>query len=158
MSSDSESIWWSRPDADEMSSLASDSMIEHLGIRATNITDDSLAFSMPVDRRTVQPFGLLHGGASVALAETAASFAGHYCIDPGRFRCVGIEINANHVRSVTAGEVVATAAPIHLGKSTQVWSVRIEDESGRLVSICRVTMAVVPVAVASESSAAGHDR
>lgn len=97
---------------------------------------------MPVDARTVQPYGLLHGGASVLLAETLGSSAGNLCVAEGR-RVVGIEINANHLRAVTGGLVTGTARPLHLGRSTQVWEIRIEDEAGRLACVSRLTLAVV---------------
>ncbi len=96
---------------------------------------------MPVDARTRQPFGLLHGGASVALAETLGSIAGNLCVARGRV--VGLEINANHVRATTEGFVHGTARPLHIGRSTQVWEIRIEDDAGRLTCISRLTLAVV---------------
>jgi len=98
---------------------------------------------MPVDARTWQPFGLLHGGASVTLAETLGSVAANCCVDPGRFFCVGQEINANHLRAVRSGRVTATARPIHLGGRSHVWDIRIEDEKQRLNCISRLTMSVV---------------
>ena len=98
---------------------------------------------MPVDHRTRQPFGLLHGGASVALAETLGSVAANYCVDMTRFYCVGQEINANHLRAVRSGRVTGTARPIHLGGRSQVWDIRIEDEAGRLSCVSRLTMSVL---------------
>ena len=115
----------------------------HLGIELTEIGDDYLRGTLPVDERTRQPFGLLHGGASVVLAETLGSMAANFCVDTARFYCVGQEINANHVRSARAGRVTGTARPIHLGGRSQVWEIRIEDEGGRLVCISRLTMSVV---------------
>jgi 1,4-dihydroxy-2-naphthoyl-CoA hydrolase len=97
---------------------------------------------MPVDIRTRQPYGLLHGGASVLLAETLGSTAGNLCVEPGEI-CVGIEINANHLAPVREGQVTGTARPLHVGRSTQVWEIRIEDDSGRLACISRLTLAVV---------------
>ncbi len=102
---------------------------------------------MPVDERTRQPYGILHGGASVVLAETLGSSAGNLCVDTGKQVCVGLEINANHVRAVRSGTVTGTARALHVGRSTQLWEIRIEDEQGRLVCISRLTLAVV---------AAGH--
>jgi 1,4-dihydroxy-2-naphthoyl-CoA hydrolase len=99
---------------------------------------------MPVDARTKQPFGLLHGGASVALAESLGSLAGTMCLDATKEMAVGLDINANHVRAITQGVVTGTARPLHLGRSTQVWEIRIEDERGKLVCISRLTLAVVP--------------
>jgi 1,4-dihydroxy-2-naphthoyl-CoA hydrolase len=117
---------------------------ESLGIQITEQGPDYLRGTMPVDGRTKQPFGLLHGGSSVALAETLASFAGYLCLDPdAKQQAAGLEINANHLRAVTEGVVTGTARPIHLGRTTQVWEVRIEDDKGRLTCISRMTAAVV---------------
>ena len=116
--------------------------MEPLGIVFTAIGHDSLTATMPVDERTRQPYGLLHGGASALLAETLGSTAGMLCVEEGR-GCVGIEINANHLRGVRSGTVTGTARPLHVGRSTQVWEIRIEDEAGRLVCISRLTLAVV---------------
>ncbi|HEY6543718.1 MAG TPA: hotdog fold thioesterase [Dokdonella sp.] len=118
-------------------------MVEHLGIRVTEVGDDWLRGTMPVDVRTKQPFGLLHGGASVALAETLGSLAGNLCLGHDEM-AVGLEINANHVRAVTAGEVTGTARALHVGRTTQLWEIRIEDAQARLVCISRLTLAVVP--------------
>ena len=96
-----------------------------------------------MDARTRQPFGLLHGGASVSLAETLGSMAANFCIDTAKFYCVGQEINANHLRSARSGQVTGTARPIHLGSRSQVWDIRIEDEAGRLTCISRLTMSVI---------------
>ncbi|MCX7557505.1 hotdog fold thioesterase [Xanthomonadaceae bacterium JHOS43] len=121
-----------------------DSLVEHLGIRIIEQGEDFLRGTMPVDSRTHQPFGLLHGGASVALAETLGSLAGNLCLDPAISMAVGLEISANHIRSVTEGMVIGTARPLHIGRNTQVWDIRIEDEAGRLVCVSRLTLAVVP--------------
>ena len=118
-------------------------MIEHLGIEMIEAGDDFLKARMPVDNRTRQPAGVLHGGASVVLAETMASWAATFCVDPEKFYCVGLEINANHVRAVAEGFVYGTARPLHLGRTTQIWDVRITDESDKLVCVSRVTMAVL---------------
>lgn len=114
-----------------------------LGIRITEVGDDFLRGTMPVDPRTKQPFGLLHGGASVALAETLGSMAGWMCLPDDGSRCVGLEINANHLKAMRDGEVTGTAKPLHLGRSTQVWEIRITDAEGALVCISRLTLAVV---------------
>jgi 1,4-dihydroxy-2-naphthoyl-CoA hydrolase len=109
---------------------------ESLGIQITEQGPDYLRGTMPVDGRTKQPFGLLHGGSSVLLAETLASFAGYLCLDPdANQQAAGIEINANHLRAATEGVVTGTARPIHVGRATQVWEVRIEDDKGRLICI-----------------------
>ncbi len=138
-------IWKkSNPDLTSLSSLQQKTMAGHLGIEIIAITDDSLTARMPVDHRTLQPHGRLHGGASVALAETVGSIAANLVLDPAEFIGVGLEINANHVRPVKEGWVVATATPESLGRTTQIWSIRINDESGRLVCISRFTVAVIP--------------
>ncbi len=123
--------------------LNKNTMSEKIGIEITEIGEDYLRGRMPVDDRTVQPFGILHGGASAALAETLGSIAGTMVIDPEKEYCVGMEINANHIRSVKSGFVYGTARPIHIGGKTQVWEIRIEDEKQRLVCISRLTLAVL---------------
>jgi 1,4-dihydroxy-2-naphthoyl-CoA hydrolase len=128
-------------------------LLEALGIEITLATPARVEARMPVDRRTHQPFGLLHGGASVALAETAASVGGYMNVDPAREHVVGLEINANHLRAKRDGEVRAVATPIHVGRRTQVWDVRIADEEGRLVCVSRCTLAVVPASPESAAAA-----
>lgn len=118
--------------------------MQPLGIVFTELGEDFLSASMPVDARTHQPYGLLHGGASVLLAETIGSTAGMLAAPEGK-GVVGIEINANHVRGVRSGTVTGTARALHLGASTQVWDIRIEDEAGKLVCISRLTTAVIPL-------------
>ena len=120
-------------------------MIEHVGIEVVEIGDDFLKARMPVDHRTVQPQGRLHGGASCVLAETVGSIAGNMVIDSSEYLAVGLDINANHIRPVKGGCVYGTARPEALGRSTQVWSIRITDEEDRLVCISRLTMAVIPM-------------
>lgn len=117
----------------------------HLGIELTALGPDFLTGRMPVDDRTRQPYGLLHGGASCALAESVGSYAASLVIDRSVSRIVGVEINANHVKGVTSGAVLGTARPLHLGRSTQVWDIRVETEDTRaLVCISRLTVAVIP--------------
>lgn len=118
-------------------------MIETLGIEIKEVSDQGVIAVMPVDSRTHQPFGILHGGASVALAETAASIGAYHFIDQETELCVGLEINANHIRSKRDGFVTARATPSHKGKSTMVWDIRITDEDDRLICISRCTMAVI---------------
>ena len=118
-------------------------MMGHLGIEFTEIGDDYLCGSMPVDERTKQPMGLLHGGASVVLAETLGSAGSVLTLNPKTHTCVGLEINANHIRSARDGLVYGRAEPLHIGRSTQVWSIRIEDDAQRLVCISRITMSVL---------------
>ena len=115
-----------------------------LGIVLTELTPERVVATMPVDDRTRQPFGILHGGASVALAETVASLGGTMNVDLERFAVVGVEINANHIRAKRDGTVTGTATPIHLGRSTQVWEIRIVDEEDRPICVSRCTLAVVP--------------
>ncbi len=128
---------------EQVNSMFKNTMLEHLGIELTRIGDDFLEAKMPVDRRTHQPFGLLHGGASVALAESLGSFAAHLTLDDQNKYCVGLEINANHLRSVKSGFVTGTARPLHIGRSTQVWEIKITNEQQELVCVSRITMAVI---------------
>ena len=130
-------------DLDALNALSRQTAMEPLGIVFSAAGDDWLQATMPVDARTHQPFGLLHGGASVLLAETLGSTAGMLCVDDDQ-AVVGIEINANHLRGVREGEVTGTARPLHVGRATQVWEVRIEDPRGRLVCCSRLTLAVIP--------------
>jgi 1,4-dihydroxy-2-naphthoyl-CoA hydrolase len=136
-------VWQRNTDVEGLNAASEGCMVGHLGIRVTEVGADFLRGTMPVDARTRQPFGLLHGGASVALAETLGSLAGNLCLAADAM-AVGLDINANHVRAVTGGSVTGTARPLHLGRTTQVWEIRIEDERGRLVCMSRLTLAVVP--------------
>src|SRR5687768_12447526 len=126
-----------------VNAYAKDSLVGHLGIVITEAGDDWLRGTMPVDARTKQPYGLLHGGASVALAETLGSMAGGLCVDSATEAVVGLEINANHLRAVREGMVIGTARALHVGRSTHVWEIRIENEAGKPVCISRITLAVV---------------
>jgi 1,4-dihydroxy-2-naphthoyl-CoA hydrolase len=130
-------------DIESLNSRNAGCMVGTLGIRIIEAGDDFLRGTMPVDTRTRQPFGLLHGGASVALAETLGSLAGWLCRPDDGSNVVGIEINANHLRGIRDGEVTGTARPLHIGGSTQVWEIRIENAEGALVCISRLTLAVV---------------
>lgn len=123
--------------------MQQDTIAEALGIVFTEMGDDFVRGTMPVDQRTHQPMGILHGGASVVLAESLGSMAANFCVDTATHYCVGLDINANHVRAVRSGVVTGTARAVHLGKTTQVWEIRIEDEAGRLVCVSRLTMAVL---------------
>jgi uncharacterized protein (TIGR00369 family) len=127
---------------DALNALSRDTAIAALGVVFTELGPDFLRATMPVDTRTRQPYGLLHGGASVLLAETLGSSAGNLCVDDDAM-CVGIEINANHLAPARDGIVVGTTRPVHVGRSTQVWDIRIEDAGGRLVCVSRLTLAVV---------------
>ena len=117
-------------------------MVEHCGIEFTEVGPDFLVARMPVDHRTIQPLGLLHGGASVALAETLGSMAGWCCVTRETHDVVGIEINANHIRGMRSGYVYGTATPVHLGRTTQVWEIKIRYEEGRMVCTSRLTLSV----------------
>ena len=127
----------------QLNQLNKGNMGEHLGIEATEIGADFIVARMPVDHRTKQPFGLLHGGASVVLAETLGSFAASCSVDMQKYQCVGLEINANHIRSVKEGYVYGRATPLHVGKQTQVWEIRITNEAGQLICVSRITIAVL---------------
>lgn len=135
-------IWKTEATLDGLNAMQERTINGRIGIEITDIGDDFLAGTMPVDARTHQPMGILHGGASVVLAETLGSMAASLCVPPGA-GCVGLDINANHIRSVRSGTVTGVARPTHLGRSTQVWEIRIEDEQGRLVCISRLTVAVL---------------
>jgi 1,4-dihydroxy-2-naphthoyl-CoA hydrolase len=123
--------------------LGKGTMTEYLGIEWVEIGKNFLKAKMPVDHRTIQPYGLLHGGASCVLAETIGSVASHLVIDPSAFYCVGIEINANHIRSAKGGFVYGTCSPLHIGSSTHVWDIRITNEEEKLICISRLTVAIM---------------
>jgi 1,4-dihydroxy-2-naphthoyl-CoA hydrolase len=136
------SIWRTPATPEELTERGSRTLPGYLGIRITEIGPDFLRATMPVNERTHQPFGVLHGGASVALAETVGSMASMLCVDPG-YLALGQDINANHLRRVSSGLVTATARPFHLGRTSHVWHIEIRDEQERLVCVSRLTMAVV---------------
>ena len=133
------------PDPQAIIARAEGTMIDHLDIEIVESGDDFLKARMPVDARTVQPQGRLHGGASCVLAETVGSIAANLVIDSSEFLAVGLEINANHIRPVKDGFVYGTARPDSIGRTTQVWTIRITDDADRLVCISRLTMAVIPM-------------
>ena len=147
MSPSTSAIWKQDTDLARINGWSANTMMETLGIHITAIGDDSLTGTMPVDHRTHQPFGLLHGGASVVLAETLGSTAAMLTLDPEKELTVGLDINANHIRGVRSGLVTGTARPLHLGRTTQVWEIRIDNEDDALVCMSRLTMAVVPARV-----------
>lgn len=139
-------LWFnSTPSLDSLNANNHGTLVGHLEMRVTAITEDSITVSMPVDHRTIQPHGRLHGGASVALAETVGSIAANLTLDSRVSAGVGLEINANHIRPVKEGLVFATASAEAIGKTTQVWSIKIRDERERLVCVSRFTVAVIPV-------------
>ena len=135
------SIWRTQTSPDVLNQMVTMTMVDHLGIEFLEIGDDYVKARMPVDRRTIEPFGLLHGGASVALAETLGSVAANLCVDREKKMCVGLEVNANHLRPVPNGFVYGVARPVHVGDATQVWEIRILNEQDKLVCISRLTLA-----------------
>ena len=137
------SIWRSLRTVEELNGNRQGTLIDNLGIIFIEIGDDFVRGTMPVDARTVQPYGLLHGGASVALAETLGSMGASMCVDSAEYQVVGQEINANHVRAARSGIVTGTARPVHLGGRTHVWSIEIVNDAQKLVCISRITMAVI---------------
>lgn len=137
------SIWSRKPDLENITAAAANTASSTLGIEFLEIGDDYLTGRMPVDTRTVQPHNILHGGASVVLAETLGSVAANYCVRDADRVAVGLEINANHLRPVSSGWVIGTARPIHIGATTQVWDIRIKTEDGKAVCVSRLTMAVI---------------
>ncbi len=138
------SIWYQHLLLPDLQKMGLGTMMENIGIRITEVGEDFLKGTMPVNHRTTQPMGILHGGASVALAETLGSIASYLTLDSKNYYSVGLDINANHIRQVGSGKIVTgIAKPIHLGKSTQVWSIEIFNEEGKMVCISRLTMAVL---------------
>ena len=138
------SVWFKDYTVEYLEGLRNANMGEHIGIHFTEIGVDFLKGSMPVDNRTTQPFGILHGGASCVLSETLGSVAGGMTIDPDKYRAVGLELNINHIRAVTQGSVIGTCTPLHVGKRTQVWQTDITEEaSGKRVAISRLTLAII---------------
>ncbi|MCF6226649.1 MAG: hotdog fold thioesterase [Xanthomonadales bacterium] len=136
------SIWKQQFTLEHLNKMSPNTLLASLDIQFVAFSDNSLSARMPVDHRTHQPMGILHGGATVALAETVGSSAANLCVDSTQY-CVGLEINTNHISSIRTGRVIATAIPFHLGRSTQVWEIRAEDEAGKLVAITRLTMAIL---------------
>ncbi|OWL89347.1 hotdog fold thioesterase [Halopseudomonas aestusnigri] len=138
------SIWKTPIDLERLNA-PSPTINSLLDIRIEAAGDDWLSASMPVDERTHQPYGILHGGASVVLAETVGSIASYQCIDTSCYYCVGLDINANHLRAVRSGRVTAVAKAVHLGRTTHVWDIRLHDDAGNQTCISRLTMAIVPL-------------
>jgi 1,4-dihydroxy-2-naphthoyl-CoA hydrolase len=136
-------LWFREYTLEELNQIMADTLISHVGIEFVEIGEDYLRARMPVDKRTRQPMGILHGGASVVLAETLGSAASNLAINRDEYCAVGLEINANHVRSVAGGYVIGTTRPLHIGKMTQVWEMLIHDEEGNLVCVSRMTNAVL---------------
>lgn len=139
------SLWRQTPDLEKLNASQQGTIGGLLDIRFEAFDDESITASMVVDSRTHQPYGLLHGGASVVLAESLGSTASYLCIDTSRFYCVGLEVNANHLRGLRSGRVTAVARPVHLGRSTHVWDIRLSGDDGKPSCISRLTMAIVPL-------------
>ena len=148
-------IWFSDVKLEHIAHRGAGTLVDHLEIKFTEVGPDYLRATMPVDNRTRQIMGVLHGGASAALAETIGSFAANMCVDTSRYMCVGQEINANHLRPVPGGLVTATARPFHIGTRSQVWHIEIHDDRERLVCVSRLTMAVVEQRAAAEGNGNG---
>ena len=140
------SIWLNKSlSLDQLNAHGKNNMVEHLGIEFTELGDRFMKARMPVDHRTTQVYGILHGGASVSLAETVGSIASAMVIDQEKYFCVGLEINANHIRSVREGFVTAIAEPLHLGNSTHVWDIKLFDVNEKLICVCRLTVAILRI-------------
>ena len=137
------SIWLQPFTVEDLNKFQEQTLVTNLGIRYTEVGEDYLKAVMPVDARTKQPAGILHGGASVALAETLGSTGANLVVDCKQKLCVGLDINANHVRAMRSGQVTGTARPLHIGGSTQVWEIRITNDEDKLVCVSRITMAVL---------------
>jgi 1,4-dihydroxy-2-naphthoyl-CoA hydrolase len=138
------SIWFNKPTLSRLKSNTNNTIIELVGIEFVEIGNDYLKATMPVDNRTCQPMGILHGGASALLAETLASCASVLCVNPKKSFCLGLTINANHIMPVSQGFVIGIARPLHIGKKTHIWDVQITDKKKNLICTSRVTMAVIP--------------
>lgn len=136
-------IWQEEISLETITSNSKNTMSDFLGIEFIEIGEDYLVAKMPVDDRTRQPHGIMHGGASCVLAETIGSRAAQSCVDRNKYYCVGLDINTNHIRSVREGYVTGTAKPVHLGRRTQVWGIEIKNDQGQLISVTRLTMAVL---------------
>ena len=137
------SIWYRTPDPALIDAMSKGTIDQHLGIKITQVGDDYLSGTMPADKRTVQPYGIVHGGANVVLAETLGSIAGAHVIDTNSLLCLGQEVSATHLRPVSSGMVTGTARPIHLGKRSHVWEIRLENDQGKLSCIAKLILAIV---------------
>ncbi|HEY3644464.1 MAG TPA: hotdog fold thioesterase [Gammaproteobacteria bacterium] len=146
------SIWFKPFSVDDLNAYQQQTLVSHLGIRYVEVGDDFLSATMPVDQRTKQPAGILHGGASVALAETLGSTGANLVLDRDKKLAVGLDINANHIRAMREGTVKGTARALHIGSTTQVWEIKIVDEQERLVCVSRITMAVLDKASLAKHS------
>ena len=139
-------IWFKEPDVDYINEkLNIDTIDQHLGIIISEVGDDFIKGTMPADSRTCQPFGIVHGGASVVLAESLGSIAGCHVVDHNQYRCVGQDVSATHLRPVSAGLVSGIAKPVHLGKRSQVWQIKLSDDSDRLTCMVRLILAIIEI-------------
>lgn len=138
------SIWHRRPDSTLIDGMSKGTIDEHLGIKIIDVGDDYITGTMPADARTFQPYGIVHGGANVVLAETLGSIAGAHVIDMTPIRCMGQEVSATHLRPVSSGLVTGTAKPIHLGRRSHVWEIRLTNDQGKLTCIAKLILAIVP--------------
>ena len=136
------SLWKKSVSVAELTAFHVDTAVQHLGIEFLEVGDDFIRARVPVDKRTRQPYGLLHGGVSVVLAETLGSCGAAYCVAEGQ-RCVGLDINANHLKGATSGWVTGIARPVHIGRTTQVWQIDMTNDAGELTGVSRITMAVL---------------
>ena len=140
------SIWHNRPKLEMINGeMNSGTIVEHLAIKITEVGDDYLTGTMPADARTFQPYGVVHGGANVVLAETLGSIAGAHVIDFKTTKCLGQEVSASHLRPVSSGLVTGTARPIHLGRRSHIWEIRLEDDRGKLTCLSKLTLAILPM-------------
>lgn len=136
-------IWFAKFSPEQLNDRPKNHMGAFLDIRFTAIADDALTATMPVDERTHQPAGILHGGASVVLAETLGSVASYMCIDPEKYQAVGLEVNANHLRPVKSGLVTGICKPLHIGAKTHVWEIKIYNDKGKINCVSRLTVAII---------------
>ncbi len=151
------SIWFKEYDVEFLSSMRAANMGDHLGMEIIELGDDFVKGRLPVDHRTTQPFGILHGGASCVLAESLGSVAAWMTIDPDKYRAVGLEINCNHIRAVTEGHVIGTCSPLHTGRRTQVWQIDMEEEAtGKRTAVSRITVAIIEHGTLSTQKEAVH--
>ncbi|MDO6693114.1 hotdog fold thioesterase [Aliiglaciecola sp. 3_MG-2023] len=140
------SIWFETPKLEDLNLLMENIQIHRsLGLEITEIGDDFIRGTMPADERTFQPFGVVHGGANVVLAETLGSIAGYLCVDKNKFQVFGQEVSASHIRSISTGIVTATARAVHLGSRSQIWEIHMHNDLGKLSCLSKLTMAVVPI-------------
>jgi 1,4-dihydroxy-2-naphthoyl-CoA hydrolase len=139
------SVWFTTPDIAKLNAGMANTACEAMGMEVTEVGPDYIRGTIPADKRTFQPFGLVHGGANVVLAETLGSIGANCVVDTSKFYCVGQEVNANHLRGVRSGKVTGTARLLHAGRTSQVWGIDLHDDSGKLTCVSRLTMAVVPI-------------